>query len=202
MNRLPLRNRVTATGEIVAHPARGMFMGNRGVLHDDKRELGHAVWKHKAWITCTLVWKDWKRVPMTPGAYTELFFLDEAVALAAGHRPCALCRRPSYNAYLAAIEHAGMASDLDRRLHRERAIPRRFEQRRHKSAIATLPDGAMILTDAPYLVSGNTLRPVTPEGYGAPRERPVDGYVSVLTPETSIIALKRGYRPKLHVSAL
>ncbi|MEO6299829.1 MAG: hypothetical protein ABIO62_09385, partial [Paracoccaceae bacterium] len=88
---MPLQNRVMPSGEIVADAAKGMFMGNRGCLHDDQQRL-KVPWRLKAWITCVLVFKDRNRVVMRPGHYTELFFLDEAVALAAGHRPCAECR--------------------------------------------------------------------------------------------------------------
>ncbi len=90
---MPHQNRVLATGEFVADPARGLFMGNRGILHDEYQRIGHVRWRHKAWITCRLKYKGWFREIMQLGNYTELFFLDEAVALAAGHRPCALCRR-------------------------------------------------------------------------------------------------------------
>jgi len=198
---MPLQNRVLATGEITAHPARGLFMGNRGVLHDAHRRLGSARWRHKAWIICVLKWKDWHREPMTPGAYTELFFLDEAVALAAGHRPCALCRRAAYNAYRAAAAFTRPAPELDARLHAERAIPRHFAQRRHESDIAALPDGAILLDGTPKLVLGTTLRPVWPAAYGPPGPRPVRGTVTVLTPPTSLAALAKGYRPVLHPSA-
>lgn len=198
---MPLQNRVLATGEIVAHPARGLFMGNRGILHGETRELGRARWKHKAWIICVLKHRDWHRRVMSPGAYTELFFLDEAVALAAGHRPCKLCRHDAYLAYATAAGHTGSAPDLDTRLHAERAIPRRFEQRRHTTEIGTLPDGAILLDGTPYLVLGDTLRQVRPDGYGAPVPRPTRGPVTVLTPETSLRALRGGYVPTLHPSA-
>ena len=195
---MPLQNRVLATGEIVAHPARGLFMGNRGILHYDSQRLGPALWKHKAWIICELTHKDWHRDVMSPGNYTELFFLDEAVALAAGHRPCALCRRAAYRAYAAAAGHDGTAPALDASLHAERAIPRRFEKRRHMVPIDTLPDGAILFDGAPRLVLGETLRPVLLDGYGPPQTRPASGSVTVLTPPTSLRALGSGYRPELH----
>ncbi len=196
---MPLQNRVLATGDIVAHPARGLFMGNRGILHDQNRRLGAARWRHKAWIICVLAHKDWHRDVMTPGQYTELFFLDEAVALAAGHRPCKLCRRAAYLAYTAAAGHRGSAPALDARLHAERAIPRRFGQRRHQADLASLPDGAIILVEeTPHLVLGRTLRPASPQGYGPPRPRPTSGPVTLLTPPTSVAALEGGYAPELH----
>ena len=96
---MPLRNRVTPFGEIEVHPARGTLMGNRGILHGDDRTLGARRWAHRAWIVCVLSFRGRRRVVMTPGRYTELFFLDEAVALAAGHRACAECRNAAYRRY-------------------------------------------------------------------------------------------------------
>ena len=203
MRQRPLRNRVSPTGEILADPARGTFMGNRGILHNDKGEMGHVRWRHKAWIICELRWKDWHREVMTPGAYTELFFLDEAVAMAAGHRPCALCRRGAFNAYRTAVGAKGPTRDLDDRLHTERAIPRKFLQRRHAANLADLPDGTMILWDGrPALVRRDALLPFSMSGYEAPLRRPPSGPVTVLTPETSVQAMREGYVPRLHPTAL
>lgn len=198
---MPLQNRVLATGEIVSHPARGLFMGNRGILHDHRKRLGSARWKHKAWIICELSHKDWHRKVMSPGNYTELFFLDEAVALAAGHRPCKLCRRAEYLAFASAAGHNGRTPDLDSRLHTERTIPRQYQQRRHTATIATLPDGAVLLDGVPQLVLGPTLLPVRPDGYGAPRRRPAVGTVVVLTPPLTLMAFRNGYRPRFHPSS-
>ena len=197
---MPLQNRVLATSEIVADPARGLFMGNRGILHDDAQRLGPARWRHRAWIICVLRHKDWHRAVMTPGQYTELFFLDEAVALAAGHRPCALCRRGAYAAYRASAGLTGRAGEMDAQLHRERAVPRRFTQKRHMARAETLPDGAILFDDGPKLVLGDGVRPVSASGYCAAERRPV-GAVTVLTPPTSLAALSGGYRPVLHGSA-
>lgn len=194
----PLQNRVLATGEIVAHPARGRFMGNRGILHDDMQRLGRARWRHKAWVTCRLVWKDWHRKVMTPGAYTELFFLDEAVAFAAGHRPCGLCRHEDYVAFRAALGLTGPVSELDRLLHAERATPRTFTQRHHLAESDTLPDGTIILDNAPKLLLGDVMYPVRADGYGKPQARAV-GTVSVLTPPLSRRAFKNGYKPLIAI---
>lgn len=195
---MPLQNRVLATGEIVADPARGLFMGNRGILHDDQQTLGRKRWQHKAWVTCVLKHKDWHRTVMTPNRYTELFFLDEAVALAAGHRPCALCRHGDYVSYRAAAGLSGSAKDMDAQLHAERATPRQFTQRRHSCDIAQLPDGAIILHQGkPALISQDALLPVTIAGYLSPKPRPT-GTVTVLTPQTSLHALRAGYAPVLH----
>ena len=198
---MPLQNRVLATGEIVAHPARGLFMGNRGILHDDCQRLGRARWRHKAWVTCRLEWKGVRRPLMTPHNYTELFFLDEVVALAAGHRPCAYCRRADYNSYLAAIGHDGPVKALDDRLHYERAVPRAFAQKRHAPRVEDLPPGAVILDGVPKLVTEKRLRPIAPYRYDAPEPRPQKGLVTLLTPPTSVQALRNGYAPQMHPTA-
>ena len=197
---MPLQNRVLATGEIVADPARGVFMGNRGILHDDAQRLGRARWKHKAWVTCVLKHRDWHRKVMSPGAYTELFFLDEAVALAAGHRPCALCRHSDYVAYRTAAGFDGPSKQMDAQMHRERGEARTFRQKRHKNPANTLPNGAIILDGTAKLIWDDVARHVGAGGYGAAEPRP-EGMVTVLTPPTSLKALSNGYRPKLHGSA-
>ena len=196
---MPLQNRVLATGEIVEDPARGLFMGNRGILHDGNQRLGRARWRHKAWVTCLLTHKDWHRNVMQPGNYTELFFLDEAVALAAGHRPCAMCRNADYKAFRAAAVLTGSSKAMDAEMHAERAIPRTFAQKRHERPAESLPDGAIYLENVPKLVWGKAAYPVLPGGYGPP-ERRARGRVTTLTPPTSLKALEAGYRPRLHPS--
>ena len=177
-------------------------MGNRGILHDDQGTLGRARWKHKAWVTCVLKHKDWHRKILQPGHYTELFFLDEAVALAAGHRPCAMCRHRDYLAYRRAAGARGTAKVLDDQLHRDRAIKRTFLQRRVTLQSDALPDGAIILDDdGPKLVQGARVYPVAPDGYRPPEPRR-SGEVTVLTPKTSLKALEAGYRPQTHASLI
>jgi hypothetical protein len=200
MMQMPLQNRVLATGNIIADPARGLFMGNRGILHDDKQQLGSPRWRHKAWVTCVLRHKDWHREVMKPHNYTELFFLDEAVALAAGHRPCALCRCVAFNDYRAAAGFTGTAKAMDEALHDARAIARRFEQRRHQMDIGDLPEGAIILQAVPKLVLQGALMSVTSQGYGSPEKRASMGEVTVLTPIPTLTALREEYRPILHPS--
>jgi hypothetical protein len=200
-----LQNRVLPTGDIVAHPARGLFMGNRGILHDDHQTLGPARWRHYNWIICMLAFKGRKRSLMAPGGYTELFFLDEAVAFAAGHRPCAECRRAAYNAFTSAWARAfgdrPGAKDIDRTLHAAR-VTRTRQQVRHTAPCASLPDGAFILhNDQPHLVLGRCLHPWTPAAYMAPVPRP-ETAVAVLTPRPLIEVLGQGYAPTLHPSAL
>lgn len=192
----PLQNRVLATGEIIAHPARGRFMGNRGILHDNCKQLGRARWTHKAWVTCRLVWKDWHREVMTPGAYTELFFMDEAVALAAGHRPCGLCRHAAYTDYRDAVGIGGPIGVLDKVLHEARAVPRIFSQRRERVEARHLPSGVIVLQDEPKLIWGDAMYPVRPDGYGAAEAR-LTGEMTVLTPKPSREALANGYKPEV-----
>lgn len=202
---MPLQNRVTPWGEIVADPGRGLFTGNRGILHDDRRCLTGRRWTTRAWITCVLDWKGRRRVPMTPGTWTELFFLDEAAALAAGHRPCAYCRRADYRRYQAALAGAfgtdrPKAPDIDGRLHAERLAPRPW------SPIADLPDGCFVEIDrggAPIacLSLAGQLWPWTAGGYGEALPAPRGIVVTVLTPALHVGALSAGYRPVIHPSA-
>ena len=200
---MPLQNRVLPTGEIAALPLRGTFMGNRGILHGPDRTLGPARWRHPHWICCVLAFKDRHRVPMTPGRYTELFFHDEAVALAAGHRPCAECRRPDFLRFLDAWERAHgdrpKAAEIDRILHAARIESRTRRQRRHKAETAALPDGTFVLHDgAPALVQRARLHPFGPEGYGPPLPRPRAGEAEVLTPAPLVAVLREGYAVTLH----
>ena len=189
---MPLQNRVLPTGEIVADPARGLFTGNRGCLHDDQRQLGRARWKGRAWIICALEYKGWRRVVMTPRSWTELFFLDEAVALAAGHRPCALCRRGAYQAFQAAFGGA-KAGLMDAVLHEARLDGR--GQRRHRAALEGLPDGVFVQVGGQaHLVRGAEIWSYVPAGYGRPFPR-FQGEVTVLTPEPTVAALRAGYVP-------
>ena len=201
---MALQNRVLPTGEIVAMAARGMFMGNRGILHDDRQRLGTARWRHKAWVCCVLSFKGRRREVMAPGRYTELFFLDEAVALAAGHRPCAECRRADHErfraAWAAATGALPRAPEMDATLHAAR-VTRARAQLRHVAPAETLPDGAFFLLEGvAHLVSGDAARPFAPAGYGAARPRPM-GAVTVLTPWPSLAVLAAGYRPVLHPTA-
>lgn len=197
----PLQNRVLPDGTIMATPARGTMMGNRGILHDGTRQLGPARWRHRAWVCCLLDFRGRHRAVMTPRRYNELFFLDEAVALAAGHRPCAQCRYQAYRAYCAALQHDGPAAALDRRLHDERALPRQAQLKQHRVAADDLPDGAFVLSGDDYaLVLGDHLVRYSVQGYQGLIPR-VGGQITCLTPPTSLIALAGGYRVGLHPSA-
>lgn len=201
---MPLQNRVTPTGQIVATSARGTLMGNRGCLHD---EHGRIVRRHttKSWITCALEFRGRRRPLMEPGKYTVLFFIDEATALAAGHRPCAECRNQQYKAYLSACSTnnpdlpAGVrpsAKVLDHLIHAERTGPR------GSAMLSDLPGGTFVLlsdTDTPHLLHEDRLYPWTPEGYQPPIPA-TSQRVTVLTPSNTRHTLRNGYEPGLHAS--
>lgn len=201
----PARNRVTPTGEIVAIPLRGAWTGNRGILHRG-REI---VRFHGSdlWITCALQFKDRHHQQWRPGHYTFLYFHDEAVAFAAGHRPCAECRRASYNAYRAAWA-AGLgvdlpsARDMNRQLHRERLVAGAQQRRLHELPWNDLPDGTFVIIDGtPAIVVGNHLTDWNHDGYGRRRARPHAGVASVLTPPSTVTALATGYEAQIDTSA-
>ena len=194
---MPLQNRVTPLGELIADPARGLVYGNRGCLHDDHGRIRRR-YNGKRWIACRLQFRGWHRAPLLqPGKFTELFFLDEATAFAAGHRPCALCRREDYVRFLA-LAGAGDADEIDARLHEERLL------RRHEADYAGLPDGAFVLVeDEPWLVGGNRLLRWTPAGYTDRVRRP-SGAATLLTPPSLVAVLAQGWEavvPLLHPSA-
>ena len=200
---MPRQNRVQPDGQIIAHPARGLFMGNRGILHDDAGQLGRARWRHPHWITCLTSFKGRKRALLAPGRYTELFFLDEAVACAAGHRPCAECRRADWLDFRhrwSLLYGAADAASIDRALHKARLTPDR-QQRRHMAPAETLPPGVFVLwQDRPHLMTARGLHPHSPQGYGPPLPRPA-GLLPVLTPEPLASVMAAGWRPLLHPSA-
>ncbi len=203
---MPLQNRVMPTGAIVVHPARGLFMGNRGCLHDGDRRLVRQRSSQRFWITCVTTFKDRRRTPMTPGRYTELFFLDEAVAFAAGHRPCAECRRADYDRFRAAWVGAfggerPSAPEMDARLGADR---RDGEGRQvtFQARAGDLPDGTFVDADGgSCLVAARALRPFDPTGYGSPRPLDPERILTVLTPRTTVAVLEAGYEPVLHPSA-
>ncbi|HEX5949554.1 MAG TPA: hypothetical protein VFZ96_01005 [Actinomycetota bacterium] len=207
---MPLRNRVTPMSDLIAHPARGLVYGNRGCLHDEHGRIRRR-YAVKRWIACRLEFRGWRRGPLLqPGRFTELFFLDEATALAAGHRPCALCRHDDHRQMVAMWRdlHPGEtgADAIDARLHAERIDGRTGERRLHRAVIGDLPDGAFVLHDAePRLVLGDRLLRWTPGGYDDVVSRPQRGGAIVITPP-SLVELLRTDReplvPFLHPSAL
>jgi hypothetical protein len=187
---------VTPLGELVADPARGLVYGNRGCLHDPDGRI-RRVYQVRRWIACRLVFRDRRRAPlMQPGRYTELFFLDEATAFAAGHRPCAECRRSDYDRFVAIwreLHGEGGADAVDRRLHGERLEPATRARRLHRARLEGLPDGSFVLHDGlPKLVLGDALLLWTAAGYGE-RERRPGGRVSVITPPSLVGVLAAGW---------
>ncbi len=209
---MPRQNRVTPFGGIVAVPERGTFLGNRGVLHDADGRVRRP-WQVRRWLVCVLEFRGRHRTVMTPGSYTELFFLDEATALAAGHRPCAECRRESFNAFGHAWRKANPADDgspgppvaeMDDRLHADRVGPDRTK-RRFPALVDELPDGVFVTRpdeeDRAYLLWESHLLEWTPAGYRKRLSRPRGEVVSVLTPRATVEVLRAGYVPALHPTA-
>ncbi|MCK0167819.1 hypothetical protein MWU52_09695 [Jannaschia sp. S6380] len=202
---MPLRNRVRPDGTLHAVPGRGTLTGNRGVLHDARGQVGPAIWKHRAWVCCRLSFRGRRRAPMPPGRWTALFFLDEAVALAAGHRPCGHCRHDDYRAFAEAWARAfgGWPGPkaADAKLHEGRAVPGARRLRHHEGRAGDLPTGAMFHRDgSDWLVTGGHACAYTPDGYGAPVALP-SGPVTILTNPVTCAVLRAGFRPGLHASA-
>jgi hypothetical protein len=192
----PSRNRVTPMGDIEAIPLRGAWTGNRGILHSGEKIVRfHA---SDLWITCALEFRGRWRQQWQPHHYTFLYFHDEAVSFAAGHRPCAECRRESYNAYRAAWTQglsAGVpsATMINRRLHAERIVAGTHRRRLHSASWSGLPDGTFVLLDSPAVVVGSHLAEWTTEGYRTRHQRPRRGTARVITPPSTVAALRAGY---------
>lgn len=208
---MPLQNRVNPFGALIAVKARGTLMGNRGCLHDQHQQIRRA-FVGQRWILCLLQFRGRHRSVMSPGRYTELFFLDEATGFAAGHRPCAECQRERYRLFRDTwvVANPGLAgsatpsaNDLDAQLHAERLDDRRGK-RMYEDNLTTLSTGAMVLLEndeRPMLVLANHLRPWTSRGYGAAIPRPDGGRVRVLTPRSIVRAIVAGFPVGLHGSA-
>lgn len=204
-----LQNRITPFGELISTPAKGAFMGNRGILHDENGELTVKRWTHKSWVTCALSFKDYRRDPKIrkPNEYTELFFLDEATALAAGHRPCGQCRYKDFVRFVECWAKGNGKSDkisikeIDAQLHIER-VTRSRDQVTYSAMIDSLPDGVFVtLEESPAIVwllwSGQLLQ-WQPDGYSECCQIPVGKMVTVLTPESTVNTIAAGYRPNVH----
>jgi len=202
-----LQNRVDPQGDIIKTSARGAWMGNRGQLHDQGKTIKRP-FKLKAWLICLLEFNGRHRQVMAPGRYTELFFLDEATAFSAGHRPCFECRRQDYNrfkvAWLKGNPEYGFNEkisfqEIDQLLHKER-IDRNGNKITHEANIKDLPDGAFILIgDEPHLLANKRIYNWTPAGYENARPLPEITTVIVLTPKSILNAFRAGYRPQLAV---
>lgn len=202
-----LQNRVDPLGRIIRTSARGALMGNRGVIHDKHKAIIRD-FKHIAWITCVLVFKGRKRTVMTAGLWTELFFLDEATAFAAGHRPCFECRRedakrfkscwiqgnPQYNFSLSTS-----IKEIDAIIHRER-ITKEGKKVVHQCLSSNLPEGTFtLINEEPYLFSKGELHRWTPFGYGNSIVVPEASMLTILTPDSVVNAFRAGYAPQIKV---
>ncbi|MEH2476065.1 hypothetical protein V1281_002763 [Nitrobacteraceae bacterium AZCC 2161] len=203
---MPLQNRVTPFGEIVATPERGLFTGNRGIIHDPQtKTLLKRRWSSPAWITCVCEFRGRRREVMATRSWTELFFLDEATAFAAGHRPCFYCRRDDANGFRAAWEEGNgvgrlRATEIDAVLHAERLDGRVKRLHALPCAMEDLPDGAMVAaTGDSYLIAGGEPLRWSFAGYSAVDIKLDDGLL--LTPPSTVKALRAGYRPVWHASA-
>jgi hypothetical protein len=206
---MPLRNRVTPLGEIVADPGRGLLYGNRGCLHDPDGTIRRR-YNGRRWIACLLEFKGRRRVPLVqPGRYTGLFFLDEATAFAAGHRPCAYCRREEYERFVELWRELQPgrhdADAIDAQLHAERLDPATRAHRLHGAALDELPDGAFVLYEGrPHLVRGPDLLRWSASGYVARSPRPEGLDARAITPPSLQAVLHAGWLPLvpfLHPSA-
>lgn len=208
---MPHQNRVTPDSQLIATPARGTLMGNRGCLHNEWGEIVRD-FVGKRWIACLLEFRGRRRAVMTPGRYTELFFLDEVTALAAGHRPCAECRREDYNRFRRAWVAAGLpcraalpsAEEMDAHLHAER-LDATGEKIAYPAVLADLPAGVFVVLDSndqPLLLYNGLLWPWTPGGYGVPFTPAPDAPLRLLTPPSIGAVLAAGYVAMVHRSIL
>jgi hypothetical protein len=199
-----LQNRVDPLGHLIRTSARGAWMGNRGLLHNEHREIVRP-FRLKAWLICVLEFKGRHRTVMTPRRYTELFFLDEATAFAAGHRPCFECRReaaqyfrqcwvrgnPTYS-----FTETTSIEEIDAVLHGERLAP----EGSFTARIGELPDGVFVLyEDKPHLVAGGSLLPWSPFGYGEAVTLSPGIVLPVLTPGSTVNAFRMGYVPQIGI---
>jgi hypothetical protein len=203
---MPLQNRVTPFGEIVADPRRGLFTGNRGIIHDPaSKTLLKKRWSSPAWLTCVCEFRGWRRRVMGGRSWTELFFLDEATAFSAGHRPCFFCRKDDATRFRAAWERGNgmvdvLAKDIDAVLHRERLDRGRKRLHALPIPLEKLPDGVMVASgEASYLIAGGKALQWSFAGYRAPSVQVDDAML--LTPPSTVRAFSAGYRPVLHPSA-
>ena len=200
---MPRQNRVTPFGDIVALPGRGLMMGNRGILHDDHGNIVRSS-QVRRWLACVTAFRGRHRMVMQPHSYTELFFLDEATALSAGHRPCAECRHRDYQRFRSLWESCfgapATADSMDAELHANRLAGGR--KRTYRDDLANLPDGSYIMLEGKaWLVWGPKLMAWSDSGYADWRPRPSRGEIEVLTPRPIVSILAAGYRTAIHPTA-
>jgi hypothetical protein len=202
-----LQNRVDPYGNLIITPARGAWMGNRGLLHNEHQQIIRP-FRLKAWITCVLEFRGRKRKVMSPDLYTELFFLDEATAFAAGHRPCFECRRADYNRFKSfwlkgnpeyGFNEKTSIQLIDNILHRER-LNSDGSKVKYEDKLSTLPDGCFVeLNGKPHLFANNAVYEWSPFGYGEAQELPRSEFVTVLSPESTVNAFRAGYVPQISI---
>jgi hypothetical protein len=208
---MPLQNRVTPLGDIVTNASRGLFIGNRGIIHDPlTRTLLRRRWSTRAWIVCSLRYKDHHRKVMSTNSWTELFFLDEVTALSAGHRPCFFCRRQAAKSFAIAAHADGgvdspRAPAMDAMLHAQRAASGATLERLPMEQVATLPDGTTVTVAGKiHMLRAGLLLAWSMQGYGSPS--PCNGLlndeVTIITPALTRHALSAGYQPEWHPSAI
>lgn len=200
-----LQNRVDPFGRIISTPARGLWLGNRGVIHNDRKQIVMP-YKHQAWIICKLEFKGRTRKVMTPGRWTELFFLDEATALAAGHRPCFECRREDANRFKYfwiqgnQDYHFDMKTsirEIDAIIHAER-IDKEKRKVMHERTLNEIPDGCFIrMNEDAFLISRGKSHRWTPFGYEDGSNVQDQLSLEILTPSSIVNALKAGYVPQI-----
>ena len=201
----PQRNRVTPVGSIEAFPLRGAWTGNRGVIH-----RGHDIVRFHAsdlWITCALEFRGRWREQWLPNRWTHLYFHDEAVSFAAGHRPCGECRRGSYTAYrdawAEAVGHRPSATEMNRQLHGERIVRGTHTRRCHEMPWTKLPTGTFVLIEGnPALIVDDSLVLWTKTGYQGKRPRPKGGSATVITPPSTVTVLRAGYPVQIDAGAV
>ena len=202
---MPLQNRVSPSGELLADNARGSWLGNRGILHNEKKEIIRP-WKHKNWVLCQLNFKERKREVFSQNSYSELFFLDEATALSAGHRPCASCRRQRFDEFKQAWEAAQLSElkvdEIDKVLHQDRSI-RGGKKVTYNEKLDNLPNGVFVeLEGKPWLIWRNELHEWHPDGYRARAEIYGDLNVTVLTPKCMVEIINAGFIPQVDESVM
>ena len=204
---MPLQNRVDPAGDLFRTPARGTIMGNRGgVIHNSEREIRRS-FKSRRWITCVLEFRGRHRIVMSERRYTELFFLDEAVAFAAGHRPCAECRRERFNAFKEAWRRSRdqamlpYAGEMDLELHPAR-IGDGGKKVTYEAELGSLPDGCFVrLKGSAYLIHQGALLLWAPEGYSHREVIRKNLTTTVLTPKPIVECFRQGYQSEIHQSA-
>jgi hypothetical protein len=203
---MPLQNRVTPSGDIIATAHRGLFIGNRGIIHDPATKTLTRRWASKAWLTCVCEFRGRRRQVMGGRSWTELFFLDEATAFSAGHRPCFFCRRDDANRFRAAWDAGNgtthvLARDIDAVLHCERLADGKKRLHPLPVRLEQLPDGAMMQEGAEsYLIVQGRALSWSPAGYQEPPGTIAEAML--LTPPSIVRALSAGYRPVLHPSVM